>query len=202
VGRHSSNEQFRYYQSVVGWFVPWALVGVVAVTAVWIAIGALGRDDLDTRPPGGAAAQGPEDPGSGSPASASEPSPSPSAAQTPAPEPEQPQEEEPEEPKQDEPADKPKPELITEGVSVQVLNGTSSSAAGRAMASRLTRLGFEVVVTFPSTPYKHTTVLWSSGRTRPAAKALAARFEWRSAPKPDNLSPSVDLHVVVGADEA
>ena len=198
MGRHSSNEQFRYYRSVVGWFVPWALVGVVAVTAVWIAIGALGRDDLDTRAPGGAAAQAPEEPGSGSPASSSEPSPSPSAAQSATPDPEQPQEEEPEEPKQD----KPKPELISEGVSVQVLNGTSSSVAGRAMASRLTRLGFDVVVTFPSTPYNHTTVLWSSGGARPAAKALAARFEWRSGPKPDNLSPSVDLHVVVGADEA
>ncbi|HZJ52003.1 MAG TPA: LytR C-terminal domain-containing protein [Actinomycetota bacterium] len=196
MGRHSSNEQFRYYQSVIGWFVPWALVGVVAVTAVWIAIGALGRDDLDTRPPGGAAAQGPEEPGSGTSANASESPESPSPS--PSPEPEQSQE--PKEP--DEPADKPKPELITEGVSVQVLNGTSSSAAGRAMTSRLTRLGFDVVVTFPSTPYNDTTVLWSSREAKPAAKALAARFEWRSAPKPANLSPSVDLHVVVGADEA
>lgn len=201
MGRHSSNEQFRYYQSVVGWFVPWALVGVVAVTAVWIAIGALGRDDLDTRSPGGAAAQGPEEPGSGTSANAPEPSASPSQSQSP--EPEQSQEpDEPDEPKQGEPAHKPKPELITEGVSVQVLNGTSSSAAGRAMTSRLTRLGFDVVVTFPSTPYNDTTVLWSSREAKPAAKALAARFEWRSAPKPANLSPSVDLHVVVGADEA
>lgn len=201
MGRHSSNEQFRYYQSVVGWFVPWALVGVVAVTAVWIAIGALGRDDLDTRPPGGAAAQGPEEPGSGTSANAPEPSASPSPSQSP--EPEQSQEpDEPDEPKQGEPVDKPKPELITEGVSVQVLNGTSSSAAGRAMTSRLTRLGFDVVVTFPSTPYNDTTVLWSSREAKPAGKALAARFEWRSAPKPANLSPSVDLHVVVGADEA
>ena len=196
MGRHSSNEQFRYYQSVIGWFVPWALVGVVAVTAVWIAIGALGRDDLDTRPPGGAAAQGPEEPGSGTSANASESPESPSPSPSPEPE----QSPEPKEP--DKPADKPKPELIAEGVSVQVLNGTSSSAAGRAMTSLLTRLGFDVVVTFPSTPYNATTVLWSSREAKPAAKALAARFEWRSAPKPANLSPSVDLHVVVGADEA
>ena len=86
MGRHSSNKQFRYYQSVVGWVVPWALVGVVAVTAVWIAIGALGRDDLDTRPPGGAAAQGPEGPGSGTTANAPEPSASPSPSQSPEPE--------------------------------------------------------------------------------------------------------------------
>ncbi|MDQ3661349.1 MAG: LytR C-terminal domain-containing protein [Actinomycetota bacterium] len=201
MGRHSSNEQFRYYQSVVGWLVPWALVAVVALTAVWIAIGALGRDDLDTRPPGGAAAQGPEEPGNGTADEPSEPSVSPTPSQSP--EPQQPQEEEePDEPKRDEPADRPKPELITEGISVQVLNGTSSSAAGRAMISRLTRLGFDVVVTFPSTPYDNTTVLWSNQRARPAAKALAARFEWRSALKPANLSSSVDLHLVVGADEA
>jgi len=196
VGRHSSNEQSRYYQSVIGWFVPWALVGVVAVTAVWIAIGALGRDDLDTRPPGGAAAQGPEEPGSGTSANAPESSEPPNPSPSPEPE----QSPEPKEP--DKPADKPKPELIAEGVSVQVLNGTSSSAAGRAMTSLLTRLGFDVVVAFPSTPYNATTVLWSSREAKPAAKALAARFEWRSAPKPANLSPSVDLHVVVGADEA
>ncbi|MBA2366466.1 MAG: LytR C-terminal domain-containing protein [Actinobacteria bacterium] len=202
MGRHSSNEQFRYYQSVVGWFLPWALVGVVALTAVWIAIGALGRDDLDTQAPG-AAAQGPEEPGSGTTATPSEPSGTPSPSQSATPEPEQTQEPvQPDEPKQDEPANKPKPELITEGVSVQVLNGTSSSAAGRAMTSRLTRLGFDVVVAFPSTPYDNTTVLWSSREAKPAAKALAARFSWRSARKPANLSPSVDLHVVVGADEA
>ncbi len=201
MGRHSSNEQFRYYQSVVGWFIPWALVGVVAVTAVWIAIGALGRDDLDTRAPTGAAAQGPQEPGSGTSASPSEPSESPSPTQSPEPEKSQ-QPEDPDEPKPNKPADKPKPELITDGVSVQVLNGTSSSAAGQAMTSRLTRLGFDVVVTFPASPYDATTVLWSNRGAKPAAKALAARFSWRSGPKPANLSASVDLHVVVGADEA
>ena len=196
MGRHSSNEQYRYYQSVVGWFVPWALVGVVALTAVWIAIGALGRGDLNTASPGGAA-QGAEEPGGGTNVGASE---SPSPVASPTPQPEEPQE--PEQPEPDDPADKPKPELITEGISVQVLNGTSSSAAGRAMISRLTRLGFDVVVTFPASPYDDTTVLWSNRGAKPAARALAARFSWRSAPKPANLSPSVDLHVVVGADEA
>lgn len=195
MGRHSSNEQYRYYQSVVGWFVPWALVGVVAVTAVWIAIGALGRDDLDTASPGSAALRA-EEPGGGTNVGASE-SPSPAA---PTPQSEEPQE--PDQPEPDEPADKPKPELITEGISVQVLNGTSSSAASRAMISRLTRLGFDVVVTFPASPYDDTTVLWSNRGVKRAARALAARFSWRSAPKPANLSSSVDLHVVVGADEA
>jgi hypothetical protein len=201
VGRHSTNEQFRYYQSVVGWFVPWALVGVVALTAVWIAIGALARDDLDTRPPAGAAAKGPEEPAP--PAGASEPSPSPTPSPSSTPEQQaQQQPEEPDKPRQNGPADQPKPALITEGISVQVLNGTSSSAAGAIMTSRLTRLGFDVVVTFPSTAYSDTTVLWSNPGAKPAAKALAARFSWRSAPKPANLSSSVDLHVVVGADEA
>lgn len=197
MGRHSSNEQYRYYQSVVGWFVPWALVGVVALTAVWIAIGALGPGDLNTATPGGGAAQGAEEPGGGTSVGATE---SPSPVASPTPQSEEPQE--PDQPEPDEPADKPKPELISEGISVQVLNGTSSSAAGRAMISRLTRLGFDVVVTFPASPYDDTTVLWSNRGAKPAARALAARFSWRSSPKPANLSPSVDLHVVVGADEA
>jgi cytoskeletal protein RodZ len=192
VGRHSSNEQVRYYQSVAGWVLPWALVGVVALTAVWIAVGALGRD-LETSPPSGSAAQGSNEPAET--AASPEPSPSPTEAQESGTS--QPDDSEP---KKDEPADK--PELITDGVSVQVLNGTSSSAAGLAMTARLSRLGFDVVVSFPSTPYDDTTVLWSNRRGKRAAKALAARFSWRAAPKPANLSPSVDIHVVVGADEA
>jgi LytR cell envelope-related transcriptional attenuator len=91
--------------------------------------------------------------------------------------------------------------LITDGVTVQVLNGTSDATAGRQAAERFRRLGFNVVAVASSvTDYSHTTVFWANAGAEHAAKALAAHFGWVAAPKPANLSPEVALHVVVGAD--
>jgi hypothetical protein len=87
-------------------------------------------------------------------------------------------------------------------MTVQVLNGTDDPEADDVMADRLAGLGFEVLsVDSASVPYASTTVLWSYAESRSAARRLAARFGWRVAPKPDNLSTEVALHVVVGADE-
>jgi hypothetical protein len=93
--------------------------------------------------------------------------------------------------------------LITEGISVQVLNGTLQPDAGETMSGRLSDLGYTVVaVEESSQAYADTTVFWSTPEAEEAARALADRFGWVAEPKPENLSPEVSLHVVVGADEA
>ncbi|MFN2389512.1 MAG: LytR C-terminal domain-containing protein [Actinomycetota bacterium] len=187
MGRHSSDRRWPFYRSVVGWFMPWAIMAVIAGTAVWVAVDALGSDDLEsparvvgrtTPSPSASPTPTPES----SPSSS--PSPTRSASASPARSPSAP------------------PALITEGVSVQVLNATSDPGADDRMADRLARLGFDVVaVDSASGAYPETTVFWSFPEAEPAAAALARRFGWTSAPKPENLSSTVDLHVVVGDDE-
>jgi hypothetical protein len=171
----------------LGWFVPWVLVAVVAGVAVWIAVGALGRGELDAASP---AASSPSD----TPSSTSTPETTPNGTPSPERTPKQGQEDGSER--------KPEPELITEGVSIQVLNATRTSGAATAVAERLADLGFEIaVVGEAASTYERTTVFWSSEDSRQAARALAQRLDWRVAPAPANLSRSVPVHVVVGLDE-
>lgn len=91
--------------------------------------------------------------------------------------------------------------LITEGISVQVLNGTDDPEAGTAMSEKLAALGYQIVALETSTEYKETTVFWSFPDAKRAAKALAAKFGWAVDEKPGNLADTVSLHVVVGKDE-
>ncbi len=201
MGRHSSARQLYFYKSVALYFLPWALVAAIAVTAVWAGVSALGQDELSTRPPpprketrkegpadskkiAAAPTQSPETPA----ATPSPTSPSPTASATTSPSPTE--------------DDGSKTPLITD-VTVQVLNGTSASAADDAVATRLSDLGFDVVAVQPaSTSYPETTVYWSTVDSKDAAEALGERFGWQIGRKPENLSPSVAIHVVVGADEA
>ena len=98
-------------------------------------------------------------------------------------------------------AAEPRP-LITEGVTVQVLNGTKVRRADDRMVNRLVDLGFSVLAVHEAaTRYGRTTVFWSRPADRPAAEALAVRFGWRVGRKPRNLSASVTTHVVVGRDQ-
>lgn len=185
-GRHSSDAPWRYYASVALYFVPWILVAVIIVGGVWVGVGAMGDDELETKPPGGAQE-------SSTPTVS--PSPDPVESETPSPEAEDDGEKKAE-------ADK-NVELITENITVQVLNGTGDSDADDDMAGTLAGLGYEVIaVDSASVAYSSTTVLWSYAESRTAAERLARRFGWRVGPKPDNLSTSVALHVIVGADEA
>ena len=189
MGRHSSPEQWPFYRSVVAWFLPWVLIAAVAGTAVFIAIDALGQGDLDTPSPLAQASSEPT-----TTTTLPEPSPTPVEVTTPDPSPSPSKKPEPEETK---------PELITQGVTAQVLNATSDAGAGATMADRLAKLGYQVVaVDTASTNYDETTVFWSTNEGRPAAEALAEKFGWASGPKPDNLSSTVTIHVVVGRDEA
>ena len=183
MGRHSSPRQWRYYLSILKYALPWIFVAVVGVSAVWAGVGALGDDELD--PSKGPVVSESEDP---------KPRAEPTVRATPV-EPEETPEEFAEEP-EDEVA------LITEGMTVQVLNGTTVGGVDQAMADRLEGLGFQVVNVVPAAiDYAETTVLWSYAESEDAAARLAERFGWEVKPKPDNLSTQVALHIVVGADE-
>ena len=192
MGKHSSPQQGPFYRSIVTWLLPWVLIAAVVVVAVWVAIDAVGRDDEKLVPTArntrSAAVEPTEDP-----------------VETPVetPEPEKTKEPEPEE------TSKPKPDrsendeqLITEDITVQVLNATGDTGADDRMADRLSSLGFEVVsIQGSSKEYSSTTVFWSFPEAQEAAERLAARFGWDSGPKPSNLSSTVDLHVVVGTSQ-
>jgi hypothetical protein len=186
MGRHSSPEQWPFYRSVAGWFLPWAMVAGVVGVALWVAIASLGGEE------------------GASPALSRDRSPSPRtetvAPVVPSSEPVKPKKEKP--PK---PAETPAPEeeeLITDGITVQVLNASGTAGVEQSVVDELTELGFEIVtVVDASRIYDETTVFWSTDESRPAAEALASRFDWIAESKPANLSPDVSVHVVVGKDE-
>lgn len=186
MGRHSSPEQGPFYRSIIAWLLPWLMIAAAVIVAVYIAIDAVGKDDTEipvARPSSAAPTDEPTD----------EPTPTPTV------EPEETPEPDPEETKKRDPEE----ELITDDITVQVLNGTASTEADDLMADRLSSLGFEVVsVEGSSRQYPETTVFWSFPGAREAAERLAAKYGWVAAVKPSNLSSTVDLHVVVGSDEA
>jgi hypothetical protein len=187
MGRHSSPEQGRFYRSIIGWALPWLMIAAVVLVAVTVAVDAVGGDDLEATP----VARGtPTEP-------AVEETPTPEATRV------EPTPEKTPKPKRTQKQDDgSETALITEGVTVQVLNGTGDSGADDRMASRLGALGYEVVaIEGSSRQYPRTTVFWSFPQAQKAAEALAQRFGWVAQPKPSNLSSTVDLHVVVGTDE-
>ncbi|HWC13004.1 MAG TPA: LytR C-terminal domain-containing protein [Actinomycetota bacterium] len=192
MGKHSAPQQAPFYRSIVVWLLPWVLIAAVVVIAVWIAIDAVGRDDEKLVP----AAQNTR-----TPVVIASATPDPTPVETP--EPVETKRAEPKkkknEPKPDRTADQ---ELITEDITIQVLNATGDPGADDRMADRLSSLGYEVVsIQGSSKEYSATTVFWSFPEAREAAERLAAKFGWRSGPKPSNLSSTADLHVVVGNDE-
>lgn len=165
-----------------GWILPWVLVSALAAVGIWIAVDALGNDDLET--PEVAVTTG-------------SPSPTPTTRATPP----RPSKTPKPSPSVEEPEPTPSVALITENMTVQVLNATPDAAADDRMADQLSQEGFEVVaVAAASTQYELTTVFWSYEESQAAAEALAARFGWQVGPKPENLSRTVALHVVVGLD--
>ncbi len=191
MGRHSSSSQFHYYRSVFGWFLPWLLVAAVVGVGVWVAVDVLGGTEIEEPPSSAAVATAspsvtPED----------EPSETPTPTETESADPEQKKQ------KKKKEDDSGPPELITEGITVQVLNATTGNPdADDQMADKLAEVGYEVIALGGANRvYQRTTVLWSFAEAREAAERLAQRFGWDSGPKPSNLSTQVDLHVVVGED--
>ncbi len=194
MGRHSSDSQLPFIRSVLGWFLPWFLVAIVVAVGVWIAVDALGGDGLRTQHPAA---------DSSSSASSPPPSPSPDESEEPSPSPEPTvtEEKKPKKPEKDDPEPEEPPELITAGVTVQVLNGTSFPSADDEMADQLALIGFDVVaVAGSSKAYPTTTVFYSYPEAQEAAERLASRYGWGVSIKPSNLSATVDLHVIVGDD--
>jgi hypothetical protein len=176
VGRHSSKNQLPFYRSLVGWIVPWAIIGAIVLGGVWVAVhSVVGQGTAPGPSLAKASAPSARQSRSTVAAAPAAPSTQPSVLA----------------------------KLITSGVTVQVLNATSSADAADRMANRLTKLGYSVfAIHKASVLYDHTTVFWATATAKPAAQALAAHFGWASAPKPSNLSTAVSLHVVVGADES
>jgi hypothetical protein len=185
MGRHSSPEQWPFYRSVAGWFLPWVMVAGVVGVALWVAVASLGGDD------------------GVSPALSRDRSPSPRAETVdpvaPSTEPAKPKKDKPPKPEETE---APEEELITDGITVQVLNASGTPGAEQPIADQLTELGFEIeAVVEAAKIYEETTVFWSTEDSRQAAEALAARFDWITEGKPANLSTDVSVHVVVGRDQ-
>lgn len=182
MGRHSAGNQWAFYRSVTRWVLPWALIAALIAAGLWFAVG---------REPGPVTAEpssvaSPTSDGSASPTSSPSPasSPSPSGGT------------------EEDEGGTPRP-LITDDVTVQVLDSIGSAGAQNRMVDRLTALGFAVpFVAEASTTYENTTVFWSYPGAEPAAKRLAARFGWKASLRPGNLSSGVTIHVVVGHDEA
>ena len=190
MGKHSSPEQGPFYRSFVAWLFPWILIGIFVLAAVYVAVDVVGKDDTKITPVAQETrSEEPEE----TVAPVETETPEPVETETPEPDPEE--TEEPDDGNEEEP-------LITEDITIQVLNGTASTEADDRMADRLGSLGYEVVaVQGSSKQYTETTVYWSFPGAQDAAERLAARFDWVAAPKPSNLSSTVDIHVVVGADE-
>lgn len=188
MGRHSSESQAAFYRSFAKWLVPWLVVAVIAGVGVWLGVGVLGGDPLETQ----------------SPASDRQPTASPSADETPSPTPEPEPTPEPTPTVEPQPKKTPKATAPSgKGLTVQVLNGTGVEEANDRVAAELEKLGYEIVnLEGASKAYSSTTVYWSYPEARKPAQRLAAHFGWDAGPKPENLSTTVALHVIVGADEA
>jgi hypothetical protein len=185
VGRHSSKASGPYLRSVLGWAFPWILIAAVVIAAVWFAVTTIGgRDLVDQRPSGNASS--PRD-ASPSPRERESPTPRPTRnRRTPSPS---------ETPKGDPDG------LITQGITVQVVNATGGvEGAAAEMANQLASLGYRVEAIVTGLTTEQTTVYWSTDSSRAAAEALAEHFGWGSGPAPASLTPEVDVHVVVAPD--
>jgi LytR cell envelope-related transcriptional attenuator len=185
MGRHSSEQRAAFYRSVLGWAVPWIVIAGIVGVAVWFAVGALSGSEVSPSSP---PAQGPEE------SSAAQPSSTPTDTETP-------------DDDKSTPAESPSPDqqedLITADVSVQVLNGTGGTAgAAESMAARLRGRGYEIAALGDALIVDRTVVYWSEPEDERAARVLARRFGWTAGPAPPNLSDVVDVHVIVGPDEA
>lgn len=185
MGRHSAPGRGPFVRSLLAWVLPWVLLAGVIGSAVWIALGELGGEALKS-PPAGRPAHRSEP---GSTDALARPSPSPALSPNEAPA------------TQAVPSGRAVPNGA--GITVQVLNGSSAAGAAERVADELAQLGYTIVaVQGSSAAYEVTTVFWSSEQARAAAQELAAYMGWPAEAKPANLSAAVDLHVVVGADEA
>lgn len=92
-------------------------------------------------------------------------------------------------------------EIDPDTVTVQVLDGTGGTGAAAEVAGRLRDAGYRIIAENRAIRvYDATTVFYTEGN-EDAARQIAAQFGFSVVePKPDNLSSSVRIHLVVGAD--
>jgi hypothetical protein len=196
MGRHSSEQRGRFYLSILGWVLPWALISAVMVATVWFAVDAVGGDDVKSGSPS-------DRPRAGNEAGrAPSPTPDPAPATRIAPtEPDPPVK--PKRPRPGAGGRGREPGLITDGVVVQVLNGTGGiPGAAEAMADRLASFGYEIIAYTDGLTVARTIVYYTGPEDKAAAEALGTRFGWTVEPAAEGLDDAIDLHVVVGPDEA
>jgi hypothetical protein len=185
VGRHTSGARGPYLRSVLGWALPWILIAAVVIAAVWFVVNAVGGREIAME--------------NGSPSRSSSPKPTAEPTPTESPTPKR---------SKSKPSPTPKgkgdrSDLITDGVTVQVVNGTGGiQGAAAGMADRLASLGYRVEAIVTGLTVDQTAVYWSTDADRKAAVALATHSGWASGPASPNLTRSVDIHVIVGPDEA
>ncbi len=89
-------------------------------------------------------------------------------------------------------------------ISIQVLDAVldDNGKAAKAVAGALSDAGYKVVVVNKAIKVYEKTTVFYVGDHADAGKAVADRFRFTVVePKPDNLSSSVDLHIVVGRDQ-
>lgn len=107
---------------------------------------------------------------------------------------------EPSEPGQQEPA--PEETLPPSQITVQVLDAADDDgSAASDVAATLESAGYRIVAQHPAVrTYEQTTVFFTPGN-QAAARQVAAQYGFPVVrPMPDNLEPTVTVHVVVGAD--
>lgn len=175
MGRHSSPERWPFLRSLLAWVFPWVIVASVVAGAAWVAVDAVDGNEVEPE----VTTASPSPTVEGLP----EPAITPSSTPIPTPDDGGP--------------------VVYEGVTAQVLNATGGvDGAAQRMADRLARLGFDIVAIDTALgEMEITTVYWTSPEGRPVAEALAEDNGWIAAKKPDNLSASVQIHVLVGKDE-
>lgn len=200
MAKHASPEDNSFLISV-GQHLGAAVALVALVAAAFWGIGQVKVDDSGTDGP--VIANPSEDTGGTTDGTDAEPA---SEAPTAEPEPE---------PTTEAPSPEPEPEptatattddaIAPSSISVQVLDAVrdDGSAAAKDVEQRLKADGYRVVANNPaSKTYEVTTVFYSEGYEA-QARQIADAYGWSAVePKPSNLSSSVQVHVVVGLDEA
>ncbi len=196
-----------------------AALVVAASAALFVGLGQLGEDELVIADaPEETAAPEPDDEVVEEPEPEPEPEPAPEeepeAEPEGDPEPDPDAESEPEEPEEapeeeateeeePEPDEEPEPERIDPGsISVQVLDGYQADGgrAADAVAAELTDEGYRIVARNPALRYDVTAVLWTSGNQEAGEQIAGDIGAAEIREQPGNLSTSVMVHVVVGAD--
>jgi LytR cell envelope-related transcriptional attenuator len=93
--------------------------------------------------------------------------------------------------------------LHPRGVTVQVINGTGGiEGAAEAMADRLARLGYTIEAFTTGLAANQSVVYFSNQESSKEAVALASYLGFVAEPAPPDLTPEIDLHVVVASADA